>query len=217
MANKTQKNLHKNFSPKKLFSILFLLIIIISFLVGYLFNQQSLLSKFQNFQFNKKTETHISTTNPPVKNYKLGKTLHWTTFTELNYGLVFNYPSYLTEVTDNFPKEASKGGSVEDVIFIRNKDNSSQLQIYLNPAFGGTCSPEYSYNATQTNGSFNLTYTKEKPEPSSHPGCGEIFYSAMINLENGDKLLMTFSDGNRHNEEDFESILGSFWVRNVEK
>ncbi len=217
MANKTQKKLHKKLSSTKLISILFLLIIVISFLVGYLFNQVNLIKKVQDFQINQKTETHISTTNPPIKNYKLGKALHWTTFTDLNYGLVFNYPNYLTEINYNFPAIAPEAGKPEHNITISNKDSSSQLQIYLNPRFGGTCNPTYFYDAIQTNGSFNLTYTKEKSESLGPEVCTDIFYSSIIKLENGITLLMIFSDGNRQNEEDFEGILGSFWVRNATK
>lgn len=215
MAKKTHKNLHTNLLPNKLLPILLILIIATSFLLGYLFNQVNLIKKVQDFRLDQKPSKHISTTNPPTKSYKLGKSLHWTTFNDLNHGLVFNYPNYLTEVIYNFPKSASEGGSVEDFISINNKDGSSSLQFFLNPKFGGVCSPTYFYDAIQTNESFNLTYKKVKPELVGPPGCQGNYYSAMIKLENGNTLLMTFSDGNRENEKDFESILGSFWVRNI--
>ena len=213
MANKTQKNLHISFSPNKLITILFLLIIVISFLTGYLFNEQNIIKKVQEIKFNQKANTHVSTTNPPVKKYTLGKALHWTTFNDLNYGFVFNYPNYLTEVSYNFPEKIKEVGTVNDRIELSNRDKSSVLQIFLNPRFGGRCNPTYFYDAMQVNGYSNITYTKEKKENFDPEFCTDISYTSMIKLENGNTLLMIFNDGNRHNEEDFEGILGSFWVK----
>ena len=139
-------------------------------------------------------------------------TATWKTYSNANYGFSFQYPSYLATIDDKFPKEIPSAGTVSDELRISSADYKNDLQIYINPHFGGMCSGVFIYKASESGS--GLVFTKTKGDNSNLPGgstCSS-FYEVRIDLGNGNYLNANFSydSKNTNAQADFEKILSTF-------
>ncbi len=151
-----------------------------------------------------------SPTPTPSSAVTPGSTDDWKKYTNTDYGFSFEYPVYLSIFKDYLPQKPT--GIADDSLRISSGDYKNDLQLYIDPQFGGMCNPTWNFE-TKRNGP-GIEFTKVKGKTNSLPDGAtcSTFYTAQIITPGGKKLLINFGydEKNTTAEKDFEKILSTF-------
>ncbi len=149
-------------------------------------------------------------TSTPAPTPIINATTEFKIYSNNNYHFTFQYPSYLTRLEDHLPKIPN--GTSTSSLRITSLDYKYDLQLYINPRFGGMCRGTVVYEAKRSKSV--LVFTKSvggNPDLPKGMTCSP-YYETHIDLGNQNNMLMTFGydDKNLNAQIDFEKILYSF-------
>src|SRR5260221_203082 len=122
---------------KILAMLLFITLPFIGFYLGMKYQEEVTIST----PIISKVQKILSPTPTPI----IGSATEFKKYSNNNYSFSFQYPSYLTRLEDKLPKIPN--GSATSNLRISSQDYKYDLQLYINPQFGGMCRGTMLYEA----------------------------------------------------------------------